>query len=71
MKKPNFRAIITLLSNNDPRGEQILDSGTGIDMDSGFYEWWKTKFHFTEKQLQTDITKAYIYIILSTTMINT
>ncbi len=35
-KKPIFRAIITLLSNNDPRGEQIVVSETVIDMDSGF-----------------------------------
>ena len=37
MKKPNFRALITLLSNNDPRGEQIVASETVIDMDSEFY----------------------------------
>ena len=37
MKKPNFRALITLLSNNDPRGAQIVASETVIDMDSGFY----------------------------------
>ena len=37
MKWPNFRAIITLLSNNDPSGEQIVASRTVIDMDSGFY----------------------------------
>ncbi len=26
MKKPHFRAIMTLLSNNDPRGKQIVAS---------------------------------------------
>ncbi len=36
MKNPNFRVIITLLSNNDPRGEQIVASETVIVMDSGF-----------------------------------
>ncbi len=36
MEKPNFRAIITLLSNNDSRGEQIVASETVIDMESGF-----------------------------------
>ncbi len=39
MKKPNFRAIIALLSNNDPRGQQIVASETVIDMDSGFYKY--------------------------------
>ncbi len=37
MKKPNFRAFITLLSNNDPRGEHVVASETVIDMDSEFY----------------------------------
>ena len=37
MKKPNFRAFITLLSNNDPRGAQIVARETVIDMDSEFY----------------------------------
>ena len=38
MKKPNFSALIILLSNNDPRGAQIVvASETVIDMDSKFY----------------------------------
>ena len=36
MKKPKFRSLMTLLSNNDPRGEQIVSSETVIDMDSEF-----------------------------------
>ncbi len=34
-EKAKFSAIITLLSNNDPRGEQIVASETVIDMVAG------------------------------------